>query len=146
MAEEAHREKEEEEAARKKEEEERKQKELAEKEKEEVDRIAQELRKKEKEDKNRENQEKIIAQDNPESFPSTSGYILIGGHLPMVELGLVPFTPSKQHEVASLDNVFFNPKRKTIVWRSEKTFKMGTQPEFTTAMEKTIVKNVDEDV
>ena len=62
----------------------------------------------------------------------------------MVELGLVPFTSSKQHEVASLDHVFFDPKRKSIVWRSEKTLKMGTQPEVTTVSEKIVVKNVEE--
>ena len=59
-----------------------------------------------------ENREQSTAQDNPESFPSTSGDILIGGHLPIVELGLVLFPSSKQHEVASLDSVFFDPKRK----------------------------------
>ena len=58
---------------------------------------------------------------------------------------MVPFTLSKQHEVASLENVFFDPKRKSIVWRSKKTLKMGTQPEVTIVTKKTIVKNVEED-
>ena len=60
----------------------------------------------------------------------------------MVELGLVPFTPSKQHEVACMENVFFDPKRKSIVWRTEKTLNMGTQPEITTVTEKMVVKDV----
>ena len=63
----------------------------------------------------------------------------------MAELGLVPFTPSKQHEFANLENVFFDPKQKSIVWRTEKTLKMGTQPEVTIVTEKTIVKNIEED-
>ena len=62
----------------------------------------------------------------------------------MVELGLVPFTPSKQHEVACLKNVYFDPKRKYIVWRIEKTLKMGVQLEITTVTEKTFVKDVEE--
>ena len=44
-----------------------------------------------------------------------------------------------------MDNVLFDPKWKTIVWRFEKTLKMGTHPEVATVMEKTLVKNVDED-
>ena len=63
----------------------------------------------------------------------------------MVELGLVPFTPSKQHEVACLDDVYFDSKRKAIVWKNEKTLKMETQPGITTVTEKTVVKNVEED-
>ena len=63
----------------------------------------------------------------------------------MAELGLVPFTPSKQHEVVNLENVFFDPKQKSIVWRSKKTLKIGTQPEVTTITEKTVVKNIEED-
>ena len=103
-------------------------------------------RKKDQEDIDRENQEQILSQGNPENLPSTSGDILIGGHLPIVELVLVPFTPSKRHEIASLNNVFFDPKWKSIVWRSEKTLKMGTQPKVTTMNEKNVVKNVEEDL
>ena len=63
----------------------------------------------------------------------------------MVELGLVSFTPSKQHEVACLENVYFDPKSKSIVWKTKKTLKMGTQLGITTVIEKTVVKNVEED-
>ena len=63
----------------------------------------------------------------------------------MVELRLVPFTPSKQHEVAKLEDVFFDPKRKSIVWRTKKTLNMDTQPEVTTVTKKTVVKDVEED-
>ena len=63
----------------------------------------------------------------------------------MVELGSVPFTPSKQHEVACLEDVFFYPKKKSIVQKTEKTLKMGTQPGITTMTEKMVVKNVEED-
>ena len=63
----------------------------------------------------------------------------------MVELGLTPFTPSKQHQVAKLEDVFFDPKRKSIVWRTEKTLKTGTQPKITIVTERTLVKDVEED-
>ena len=63
----------------------------------------------------------------------------------MVELGLVPFTPSKQHEVAKLEDVLFDPKRKSIVWRIDKTLKTSAQPEITTVTERMIVKYVEED-
>ena len=63
----------------------------------------------------------------------------------MVELGLVPFTLSKKLEVAKLEDVFFDPKRKSIVWRTEKTLKMDTQPEITTVTERTVIKDVEED-
>ena len=86
--------------------------ELADKEKEEAEKITEELRRKEQEDLDRESQEHNTTQDNPESLPSISGDILTGGHLPIVELGLVPFTPLKQHEVANLENVFFDPNQK----------------------------------
>ena len=108
--------------------------ELADKAKEEAEKIEEELRRKDQEDLDRESQEHNTTQDNPESLPSTLEDILTGGHLPIVELGLVPFTLPKHHEVASLDNVFFDPKWKSIVWRSEKTLKMET-----------VVKNVEED-
>ena len=62
----------------------------------------------------------------------------------MVELGLVPFTPSKQHEVACLEDVYFDPKRKAIVWKTEKNLKMGTQPGITIVTKKTVMKNVEE--
>ena len=61
----------------------------------------------------------------------------------MVELGLVPFTPSKQHEVACLENVYFDPKRNSIVWRKEKNLKMGIQPEITIVTKKTVIKYVE---
>ena len=60
----------------------------------------------------------------------------------MVELGLVPFTLSKKHEVAKLEDVFFDPKRKSIVWRTEKTLNMGTHLEITIVTERMVVKNV----
>ena len=66
------------------------------------------------------------------------------GNLHIVELGLVPFTPSKQDEVACLENVFFYPKRKSIVWRTKKTLKMGTHPKVTTVTEKIVVQNIED--
>ena len=81
----------------------------------EVENATKELRRKEKEEKDRYNHERDVSQENPEDPPSTSRDIITGGCLPFVDLGLVPFTPSKKNVVASLDKVFFDPKRKAIV-------------------------------
>ena len=122
------------EATKEKEEEEHKQKEKEEKMKrestdkarEEAEESFDELKGKEKEDQDMDNVEQDIAQDNPKDPTSTSGDIITRGHLPIAELGLVSFTPSKQHVVSCLDKVFFDPKWKTIVWRAEKKLKVGT--------------------
>ena len=63
----------------------------------------------------------------------------------MVESRLVPFTWSKQHEVAKLEYVVFYPKRKSIIWRTKKTLRMGTLPEIATVTKRTVVKDVKED-
>ena len=68
-----------------------------------------------------------------------------GGHLPFAKLRLVPFTPSKKHAVACLDKVVFDPKRKTIVWRSEKKLKVGTQNEVIIVNERDVMKGNDKD-
>ena len=57
---------------------------------------------------------------NPEKLPTTSSNILTGGHVPIAEMGLVPFTPSKQCDVSCLEDIRFDPKMKSIVWRTEK--------------------------
>ena len=77
-------------------------------------------------------------------MPSTSGSILTGGHAPIAEVGLVPFTPSKQYDVACLEDIRFDPKTKSITWRTKKTLKVGTQPTVTTVTERTVMKNVEE--
>ena len=69
----------------------------------------------------------------------------MGGHLPLAELGLVPFTPSKHHAVACLDTIFFDPKKKTIVWRSEKRLRIDTQPKVVTTTDKIIVQDANQD-
>ena len=63
----------------------------------------------------------------------------------MVEMGLVPFTLSKQYDVACLEDICFEPKTKSIVWKIERTLKIGTQPSITTVNEKKVVRNVEED-
>ena len=47
----------------------------------------------------------IPVQNDREDLPSTSKNIHTGGHLPLVELELVPFTPSKKYDVACLEDV-----------------------------------------
>ena len=88
--------------------------------------------------------EQSPVQDNPENIPSTSSSILTGGHVPIVELGLIPFTPSKQYIVACLEDIRFYPKMKSITWRTEKTLKVGTQPLVTTVTKRTVMSNVEE--
>ena len=87
---------------------------------------------------------KSPTQDNLKDPSSTLGTILTGGHLPIVDIGLVPFTPSKQYDVACLEDVQFDPKMKSIVWRTEKTMKMGEQPPVTTITKRIVVKNVED--
>ena len=95
---------------------------------EEAKKAAEKLKRKEQEDQDRENLEQDTSQDNPEDLPSISGDAITGGHLPLAELGLVPFPPSKKHAVAFLDKVFFGPKQKTIFQRFKNKLKVGTQP------------------
>ena len=64
--------------------------------------------------------------------------------MPIAEMGLVQFTPSKQYDVACLEDVCFDPKMKSITWRTKKTLKVGAQPVVTTVMERTDMKNVEE--
>ena len=82
--------------------------------------------------------------DNPEIMPATPSSILTGGHVPIAEMGLMGFTPSKQYDVACLEDICFDPKMKYITWRAEKTLKVGTQPVVSTVTERTIMKNVEE--
>ena len=64
--------------------------------------------------------------------------------MPIAEMGIVPFTPSKQYDVACLQYIRFDPKTKSITWRIEKTLRVGTQPPVTTVTEGTVMKNVEE--
>ena len=64
--------------------------------------------------------------------------------MPIDEMGLVPFTPSKQYNVACLEYIRFDPKMKSITWRTEKTLRIGTRPTVTTLTERTVMKNVEE--
>ena len=91
----------------------------------ELEKCTGEKSKKNKEDIGGEDQEQSPARDNPEAPPSTLGTMLTGGHLPIVEMGLVPFTPSKEYDVACLEDVQFNPKMKSIIWRTKKNLKRG---------------------
>ena len=64
--------------------------------------------------------------------------------MPIDETGLVPFKPSKQYDVACLEDIRFDPKMKSITWRIEKTLRIGTQPPVTIVTKRTIMKNVEE--
>ena len=108
----------------KKEGEERMQKESTDRAREEAEKAAEELKRKEQEDQDRENLEQDQAHDNPTEPLVPSGDTLIGSQVPLVELGLVPFTPSHKHIVAILDTIFFEKNKKRIVRRSEKRLKI----------------------
>ena len=58
-----------------------------------------------------------------------------------MEMGLVPFTPSKQYDISFLEDICYNPKKNTITWRIEKTLKIGDQSPVTTVTEITVVEN-----
>ena len=112
---------------------------------EEAEKVVEELRKKEQEDKDRENLDQDTAQDNPMHHPAPSSDMITRGNVLLAELVLVPFTPSKHHAVACLGTIFFDKSMKTIVRRSEKMLKIGTQPNTITVTEKTIVEKTNQD-
>ena len=64
--------------------------------------------------------------------------------MPIAEMGLVPFTPSKQYDVACLEDISFDPKKKSITWRIEKNLKVAAHRAVTTVMKRTVMKNVEE--
>ena len=105
----------------------------------------EELKKKEKEDKYKEYLDQDTAQDNPVDPLSLASDMIIGGHVPLAELGLFLFTPSKHHIVACLDTIFFERNKKTIVRRSEKILKVDTQPDVITMTEKNVVEKTNQD-
>ena len=82
--------------------------------------------------------------DNPENLPATSSSILTGGHVTIAEMGLVPFAPLKQYDVACLEDIRFDLKTKSITWRKEKNLKVGAQPAVTIVTERIAMKNVEE--
>ena len=101
------------------------------------------MRKKEQEDKDRENLDQDTAQDNPMDPLDSSSGTFTGGHVPLAELGLVPFTPSKHRTVACLDTILFDKEKKTIVRRSKKRIKIGTQPDVVTMTKKIVVERTN---
>ena len=46
--------------------------------------------------------------------------------------------------MACLEDIHFDPKTKSITWRTKKTLKVGTQPLVTTVTERTVMSNVEE--
>ena len=77
--------------------------------------------------------------------PSTTSEKVMSGHIPFVELGFTPFTPSKKHTVARLDTIIFDKTRNTMMRRSEKRLKMGTQADVVTVTENTIMEGTHKD-
>ena len=67
--------------------------------------LIEEQTKESQDDVGGEDQRWSPVRNDPEDLPSTSENILTGGHLPLVELELVPFTPLKHYEVACLKDV-----------------------------------------
>ena len=72
--------------------------------------------------------------------PASSGGTITGGHIPVGELRITPFTPSKQHMVSHLDTIIFYKSRNTITRTSEKQLKMGTQADVVIFIEETIME------
>ena len=52
----------------------------------------------------------------------------IGDLAPSVELGLIPFIPSQEHEIADLNMIFFDKNKKRIVMRTKKKMDTGGRP------------------
>ena len=106
--------------------------------------LTKEKTKESQDDVGGEDQRWIPVQNDPEDLPSTLENILTRGNLPLVELEFVPFTPSKKYEVAFLEVVQFDPKKNSIMWKTEKTLRIGNQPPVTTVTERIVVKNVED--
>ena len=47
--------------------------------------------------------------------------------------------------MACLDTIFFDPRKKAIVQRSEKRLKVGTQPDVVMVIEKNIMQGTNQD-
>ena len=71
--------------------------------------------------------------------------MITGIHISLVEIVIIPFTSSKHHTVACLDTIFFDKAKKTIVRRSEKWLKIGTQADVVTVTKKNVVEGSNED-
>ena len=86
-----------------------------------------------------------MTQGNPTDPPAPSSDIIIGIHIPLGELGLVLFTPSKKHTVVNLDMILFEKNKKTIFIISEKRLKIGDQPDVVMVTEKNFMQGMNED-
>ena len=60
-----------------------------------------------------------------------------------MEMGLVTFTPSKEYDVACLEDVQFHPKTKSIIWKTKKNLKRGDRLPVTTIIDRTPMRNVE---
>ena len=85
------------------------------------------------------------ALDNPAEHFVPSGDTQTGRQVPLVELGLVPFTPYHKHVVTSLDTIFLDQNKKRIVRMSEKRLKIGYRPIEVMVTEKTVMQGTNED-
>ena len=81
-------------------------------------------------------------QDNPldSSIPSSS--TMTEEPVPSIELGLIPFIPSREQVVENLDTIFFNLEKNMIVRRKEKRVKMGDQPMAVMVTEETVMQRL----
>ena len=78
------------------------------------ERTAKEQRMKDQEDLDGENQGQSPIRVNLENHPSTSINILTGGHIPMVELGLVPYTHLNIMKLHAWKTCILIPKGKPL--------------------------------
>ena len=72
--------------------------------------------------------------------PSTIGEVLTGGHITFEALRVTPFTPSKKHTMAHLDTIIFYKTTNTIMRRSKKRLKVGTQDDMAIITENIIME------
>ena len=63
---------------------------------------------------------------------------------PLVELGLIPFTPSREQVVANLNIIVFDLEKKRIARRTEKRMKMGDHPVAVMVIENKVMHRTDE--
>ena len=83
--------------------------------------------------------------DNPVDSFILLNITMKGNPTPSVDLGLIPFIPSREQVVANIDTIFFDLDKKIIVRRKEKRMKMGEKPMVVMVTEVTVMHKTDED-
>lgn len=76
---------------------------------------------------------------------TTSEVPLIGGHFPLEYLGITMYTPSRVGFVDKISSYMFNPSKKQIVQRTEKSLKLTKKPQMVITQEVPVIENTNKE-